>query len=60
MMMYEFCAQTDRGLARGNNEDSVSLDESCGLAILADGMGGHLDGALAAQIVIDGLIGAFG
>ena len=47
MMMYEFCAQTDRGLARGNNEDSVSLDESCGLAILADGMGGYNAGEVA-------------
>lgn len=46
-MMYEFCAQTDRGLARGNNEDSVSLDESCGLAILADGMGGYNAGEVA-------------
>ena len=51
MMMYEFCAQTDRGLARGNNEDSVSLDESCGLAILADGMGGYNAGEVATSLI---------
>lgn len=49
-MMYEFCAQTDRGLARGNNEDSVALDASCGLAILADGMGGYNAGEVASSM----------
>ena len=46
-MMYEFCARTDCGLARTNNEDSISLDESCGLAVLADGMGGYNAGEVA-------------
>ena len=49
-MMYEFCARTDRGLARTNNEDSISLDESCGLAVLADGMGGYNAGEVASSM----------
>src|SRR3954465_10761293 len=39
-MNYEFCAHTDPGLARENNEDSIAIDEPTRLAVLADGMGG--------------------
>lgn len=46
-MMYEFCAQTDCGLARDNNEDAVTWDATCGLAVLADGMGGYNAGEVA-------------
>jgi len=40
--------------SRSDNEDAVSLLESCGgvLAIVADGLGGHADGALAASRVV--------
>ena len=33
-MNYEFCARTDSGLARENNEDSVTVDEPTRLAVL--------------------------
>ena len=46
-MKYEFCAFTDPGLARANNEDSVTFDESTCLAVLADGMGGYNAGEVA-------------
>ncbi|MBE7939439.1 MULTISPECIES: Stp1/IreP family PP2C-type Ser/Thr phosphatase [Ramlibacter] len=46
-MIYEFCTRTDPGLARENNEDSVAVDESARLAILADGMGGYNAGEIA-------------
>ncbi len=46
-MIYRFCAQTDPGLMRGNNEDAVSYDEDTGLAVLADGMGGYNAGEVA-------------
>ena len=46
-MMYEFFAQTDPGLTRDNNEDSVTFDESCCLGVLADGMGGYNAGEVA-------------
>jgi protein phosphatase len=46
-MNYEFCLQTDPGLARENNEDSVAVDEPTRLAILADGMGGYNAGEIA-------------
>ncbi|MBI5279978.1 MAG: Stp1/IreP family PP2C-type Ser/Thr phosphatase [Burkholderiales bacterium] len=46
-MNYEFCIRTDPGLARDNNEDSVTFDESVRLGILADGMGGYNAGEIA-------------
>ncbi|GAC1526144.1 MAG: Stp1/IreP family PP2C-type Ser/Thr phosphatase [Ramlibacter sp.] len=46
-MNYEFCLRTDPGLARENNEDSVTFDEPTRLTILADGMGGYNAGEIA-------------
>lgn len=46
-MIYEFCTQTDPGLARENNEDSVTFDGTTRLGILADGMGGYNAGEIA-------------
>ncbi len=47
MMQYHFCARTDQGMVRSNNEDAVVVDEACQLAILADGMGGYNAGEVA-------------
>jgi protein phosphatase len=44
---------TDVGLKREGNEDSFALEESLGLFIVADGMGGHLAGEVASQIAVD-------
>ena len=46
-MNYEFSIRTDPGLARENNEDSVTVDEPTRLSILADGMGGYNAGEIA-------------
>jgi len=46
-MIYQFCAKTDPGRARENNEDSVSFDEDTCTAVLADGMGGYNAGEVA-------------
>ncbi|MEI8168330.1 MAG: Stp1/IreP family PP2C-type Ser/Thr phosphatase [Rhodoferax sp.] len=46
-MNYTFCAQTDPGRTRDNNEDSVAFDEATHLAVLADGMGGYNAGEIA-------------
>jgi protein phosphatase len=40
------CA-VDTGRARANNEDAVVIDEACGVAVLADGMGGYQAGEVA-------------
>lgn len=46
-MNYHFCAKTDPGRARDNNEDSVAFDEASLTAVLADGMGGYNAGEIA-------------
>ncbi len=44
---------TDVGLKPEGNEDSYSVEDSLGLYIVADGMGGHLAGEVASQIAVD-------
>lgn len=46
-MNYHFCAKSDPGRARDNNEDSVAYDEATLTAVLADGMGGYNAGEIA-------------
>ena len=46
-MIYSYCAKTDTGRARDNNEDSVAFDEATNTAVLADGMGGYNAGEIA-------------
>jgi protein phosphatase len=47
----EFAAKTDTGLVRSHNEDAIAISTACGLAILADGMGGYNAGEVASGIV---------
>ena len=44
---------TDVGNVRQYNEDSIALDPDNGLAILADGMGGHRAGDVASRMATD-------
>ena len=44
---YQFCALTDPGRVRANNEDAVTVDPVAQLAVLADGMGGYNAGEVA-------------
>lgn len=44
--------KTDVGSVRDHNEDSIMVDENVGLAILADGMGGHRGGEMASAITV--------
>jgi len=55
----EIAALTDVGSVRQFNEDSIATDSELGVAILADGMGGHRAGEVASQmatqIILSGL-----
>jgi len=55
MLKLNFAAASDRGLVRGNNEDSAYAGPY--LLALADGMGGHAAGEVASQLMITHLMG---
>ena len=53
MIEIESAGITDRGKKRPGNEDSLFLEDSLGLYVVADGMGGHLAGEVASKLVVD-------
>ncbi len=50
---------TDVGLKREGNEDALHLEDSLGLYIVADGMGGHLAGEVASQVAVNAITKGF-
>lgn len=46
----EFVTKSDVGMVRASNEDAVYANPVCGLAILADGMGGYNAGEVASDM----------
>jgi serine/threonine protein phosphatase PrpC len=44
--------QTDVGLKRAINQDSILVDDGLGLFVVADGMGGHKGGEVASAIAV--------
>jgi serine/threonine protein phosphatase PrpC len=47
---------TDKGRIRPINEDCFAIHEDLGLLVVADGMGGHNAGEIAAQVAVDAVI----
>lgn len=48
----EIISQTNPGMVRSHNEDSVAFEVGCGLVVLADGMGGYNAGEVASGIAV--------
>jgi len=53
MAEIESAGITDVGRKRKGNEDSLFLDDTLGLYIVADGMGGHQAGEVASKLVVE-------
>jgi serine/threonine protein phosphatase PrpC len=49
----ELASKTDTGRVRSKNEDTIALNPTHGIAILADGMGGYSAGEVASRIATD-------
>ncbi|HYD82295.1 MAG TPA: Stp1/IreP family PP2C-type Ser/Thr phosphatase [Paucimonas sp.] len=47
-----FAVRTDTGMLRRRNEDAVAVNPECGIAVLADGMGGYNAGDVASRIAV--------
>lgn len=52
-MNFEIWGQTDVGLKRENNQDSILVDQDLNLFIVADGMGGHRGGEVASAMAVE-------
>ncbi|MGM0440675.1 MAG: Stp1/IreP family PP2C-type Ser/Thr phosphatase [Chlamydiota bacterium] len=52
----EACAKSHQGLIRQENQDNWASTVEEGFYVLADGMGGHPAGALAAQRAVDSML----
>jgi protein phosphatase len=48
----EIASLSDTGKMRNNNEDNALVDHPLGLAIVADGMGGHSSGEVASSMAV--------
>jgi protein phosphatase len=47
---------TDKGRVRSVNEDYFAIREELGLCVIADGMGGHNAGEVAARLAVDAVV----
>ena len=57
-MHASWAARTDPGLRRSCNEDCYCARPELGLFVVADGMGGHAGGEIAARLAVDAIAGA--
>ena len=54
-MRVKACGLSDVGLTRAHNEDYFEIDPQHRLYVVADGMGGHSAGEVAAQIAVNSI-----
>lgn len=59
-MLIKSSGMTDVGLQRERNEDSFSVQDTVGLYMVADGMGGHLAGEVASRVAVEIINKSFG
>ncbi|HJZ75302.1 MAG TPA: protein phosphatase 2C domain-containing protein [Vicinamibacterales bacterium] len=54
--MIQAFGLSDKGNARRDNEDRFAVHEDLALFVVADGMGGHKAGEVAAQMTVDAIV----
>lgn len=59
LFLVSATAQTDTGLRRKRNEDSLLVLDSSSLFVVADGMGGYRGGELASQLAVKTMSDAY-
>lgn len=59
LILLSATAQTDKGLRRKQNEDSLLVREDDSLFVVADGMGGYRGGQIASTLAVETLAKAF-
>ena len=57
-VQLQIAGLTDIGRMRQRNEDAIAWDEVAGLAVLADGMGGHQAGDVASHMATTSILAA--
>src|SRR5690349_4405404 len=55
MLRIKACGLSDVGLTRAHNEDYFEIDPRHKLYVVADGMGGHSHGEIAAQLAVNSI-----
>lgn len=55
-MHVEVVSHSDTGLVRDHNEDCLDSDQTLGIVVLADGMGGYQAGEVASEIAVKTII----
>jgi serine/threonine protein phosphatase PrpC len=59
MMRIRMAGATDVGRKRKSNQDSIFFDETQGIGVVADGIGGRKGGEVASSIAVDSIKKAF-
>lgn len=59
LILVTATAQTDKGVRRKRNEDSLLASEDQGIFVVADGMGGYRGGEIASQLAVNTIERAF-